>query len=171
MSIAKIKGCRVVGIAGSDDKIDYLRNELGVDAAINYKTTENMVDALKEACPQGIDVYFDNVGGPVSDAVFFSINKGARIVVCGAISMYNADKPDIGVRPQLFLIVKSAVMKGFIITEYLPRFAEGITQLASWFASGQLKHAETIVEGFENTPQAFLGLFSGDNLGKQIVKL
>lgn len=169
--IAKIKGCRVVGIAGSDDKIDYLRNELGVDAAINYKTTENMVDALKEACPQGIDVYFDNVGGPVSDAVFPLINKHARIVVCGAISMYNADKPDVGVRPQPFLIVKSALMKGFIITDYASRFAEGIGQLAAWFASGQLKHAETIVEGFENTPKAFLGLFTGDNLGKQIVKL
>ena len=169
--IAKIKGCRVVGIAGSDEKLDYLRNELGVDAALNYKTTENMVDALKEACPSGIDVYFDNVGGPVSDAVFFSINKHARIVVCGAISMYNADKPDVGLRPQPFLIVKSAVMKGFIITEYLPRFLEGVTQLATWFTSGQLKHAETIVEGFENTPKAFLGLFSGDNLGKQIVKL
>lgn len=169
--IAKIKGCRVVGIAGSDEKLAYLRNELGVAAALNYKTTENMVDALKEACPDGIDVYFDNVGGPVSDAVFFNINKHARIVVCGAISMYNADKPDIGLRPQPFLIVKSAVMKGFIITEYLPRFLEGITQLAAWFTSGQLKHAETIVEGFENTPHAFLGLFSGDNLGKQIVKL
>lgn len=169
--IAKIKGCRVVGIAGSDEKVDYLRNELGVDVAINYKTVENMLEALKEACPDGVDVYFDNVGGETSDAVMFLINKFARIVVCGAISMYNSDKPDLGLRPQPFLIVKSALMKGFIITEYLPRFAEGITQLASWFTSGQLKHAETIVEGFENTPQAFLGLFSGDNLGKQIVKL
>lgn len=169
--IAKLKGCRVVGIAGSDEKINYLRAELGVDVAINYKTTENMTEALREACPQGVDVYFDNVGGPVSDAVMFLINKFARIVVCGAISMYNADKPDLGLRPQPFLIVKSALMKGFIITEYAPRFAEGIRQLAAWFISGQLKHAETIVEGFDNTPQAFLGLFSGENLGKQIVKL
>lgn len=169
--IAKIKGCRVVGIAGSDEKTDYLRNELGVDAAINYKTTENMLDALKEACPEGIDVYFDNVGGETSDVVMFLINKFARIVACGAISMYNSDKPDIGLRPQPFMIVKSAMIKGFIITEYLPRFAEGITQLAAWFTSGQLKHVETIVEGFENTPQAFIGLFAGENLGKQIVKL
>lgn len=169
--IAKIKGCRVVGIAGSDEKVEYLRNELGVDEAINYKTTENMLEALKEACPQGIDVYFDNVGGETSDAVLFLINKFARIVACGAISMYNADKPDIGLRPQPFMIVKSAMIKGFIITEYMPRFAEGIAQLAAWFTSGQLKHAETIVEGFDNTPQAFLGLFSGENLGKQIVKL
>ena len=169
--IAKLKGCRVVGIAGSDEKIEYLRNELGVDAAINYKTTENMLDALKEACPEGVDVYFDNVGGATSDAVLFLLNKHARIVACGAISMYNSDQPDVGLRVQPFMIVKSALIKGFIITEYAARFGEGITQLAAWFTSGQLKHAETIVEGFENTPQAFLGLFSGDNLGKQIVKL
>jgi NADPH-dependent curcumin reductase CurA len=169
--IAKIKGCRVVGIAGSDEKNDYLRNELGVDVAINYKTTADMLEALKEACPDGIDVYFDNVGGAISDAVLYLINKHARIVACGAISMYNADKPDVGLRVQPFMIVKSAMIKGFIITEYLARFTEGITQLAAWFTSGQLKHAETIVEGFDNTPQAFLGLFSGDNLGKQIVKL
>jgi NADPH:quinone reductase len=169
--IAKIKGCRVVGIAGSEEKNDYLRNELGVDVAINYKTTADMLEALKEACPQGIDVYFDNVGGAISDAVLYLINKHARIVACGAISMYNSDKPDVGLRVQPFMIVKSAMIKGFIITEYLARFTEGITQLAAWFTSGQLKHAETIVEGFDNTPQAFLGLFSGDNLGKQIVKL
>ena len=168
--IAKIKGCRVVGIAGSDEKNDYLRNELGVDVAINYKTTADMLEALKEACPDGIDVYFDNVGGAISDAVLYLINKHARIIACGAISMYNADKPDVGLRVQPFMIVKSAMIKGFIITEYLARFAEGVTQLAAWFTSGQLKHAETIVEGFDNTPQAFLGLFSGDNLGKQIVK-
>jgi NADPH-dependent curcumin reductase CurA len=130
-----------------------------------------MVDALKQACPQGIDVYFDNVGGEVSDAVLPVINNGARLVICGQISMYNADKPDIGLRPQPFILVNSAVMRGFIITQYVARFAEGIAQLAAWFTSGKLKHAETIAEGFENTPQAFLGLFSGENLGKQIVKL
>src|SRR6185369_1876766 len=168
--IAKIKGCRVVGTAGSDEKCDYLRNELGVDVAINYKTTESMVDALKEACPKGIDVYFDNVGGEVSEAVLPLINKGARLVICGQISIYNSDKPPIGLQPQPFLLVNSATMKGFIVTQYMNRFAEGITQLAQWFTSGQLKHAETIVEGFENTPHAFIGLFSGENLGKQIVK-
>jgi len=169
--IAKLKGCRVVGTAGSDDKCDYLRRELGVDAAINYKTAGNMVAALKAACPGGIDVYFDNVGGDVSDAVMPLINKGARLVLCGQISMYNSDKPPVGPRPQPYLLVNSATMKGFIITQYLNRFAEGIQQLAQWFISGQLKHAETFVEGFENTPHAFIGLFSGENLGKQIVKI
>ena len=169
--IAKLKGCRVVGTAGSDEKCDYLRRELGVDAAINYKTAGNMVAALKEACPKGIDVYFDNVGGDVSDAVFPLITNGARLVICGQISMYNMDKPDIGMRPQPFILVNSAIMQGFIITNYMSRFAEGIAQLAQWFMSGKLKHAETVVEGFENTPRAFIGLFSGENLGKQIVKI
>jgi NADPH-dependent curcumin reductase CurA len=168
--IAKIKGCRVVGIAGSDHKNKYLSDELGVDAVINYKT-EKVAEALKAACPDRIDVYFDNVGGEISDAVFPLLNQGARIVICGQISLYNLDKPDVGPRPQPYLLVNSALMKGFIITGYGPRFAEGVTQLAQWLTAGKLKYAETIVEGFENTPQAFIGLFSGDNLGKQIVKV
>lgn len=168
--IAKIKGCRAIGIAGNDDKNQYLRDKLGVDAAINYKNP-GMPQALKEACPNGIDVYFDNVGGEVSDAVLPLLKHGARIVICGQISLYNLDKPDVGPRPQPYLLVNSALMKGFIITEYAARFAEGVTQLAQWLAVGKLKYAESIVEGFENTPQAFIGLFTGDNLGKQIVKV
>jgi NADPH:quinone reductase len=169
--IAKLKGCRVVGIAGSDEKNDYLRGELGVDATINYKTAGNVFEALKEACPNGVNIYFDNVGGEVSDAVLPLLSNGARLVICGQISMYNLAKPDIGLRPQPFILVNSALMKGFIITQYTNRFAEGVTQLAQWFMSGKLKHVETIVEGFENTPQAFIGLFSGENLGKQVVKV
>jgi NADPH:quinone reductase len=168
--IAKIKGCRVVGIAGSDEKNRYLIDQLGVDVALNYKT-KDLPFALKDACPQGVDVYFDNVGGVVSDAVLPLISNGARIVICGQISMYNSDQPDVGLRAQPFLLVKSALMKGFIVTQYSARFTEGVKQLAEWFQSGKLKHAETITEGFENTPRAFLGLFSGDNLGKQIVKI
>ena len=168
--IAKIKGCRVVGTAGSDAKNDYLRRELGVDATINYKT-DNIFAALKEACPNGIDVYFDNVGGDVSDAVLPQINEGARIVICGQISMYNSTTIETGIRPQPFLLKNSALMQGFIIRRYASRFVEGVTQLAQWFMSGKLKHAETIVEGFDNTPHAFIGLFSGDNLGKAIVKI
>jgi len=168
--IAKIKGCRVVGIAGSDEKNRYLRDELGVDATINYKS-EDVFESLKRSCPNGIDVYFDNVGGAVSDAALRLLNNGARIPLCGQISMYCSDQPDIGLRPQPLLLVKSALMKGFIITSYMPRFEEGITQLAQWFMSGQLKHRETIVDGFENTPRAFIGLFSGENIGKQIVRV
>ena len=168
--LAQIKGCRVVGIAGSDDKNKYLREELGVDAAINYKT-ESVAQALKEACPDRIDVYFDNVGGEISDAVMPLLNLGARIVICGQISLYCLERPDVGPRPQTHLLINGALMKGFIITAYGSRFAEGVTQLAQWLIAGKLKYAETIVEGFENTPQAFIGLFSGENLGKQIVKV
>jgi NADPH-dependent curcumin reductase CurA len=169
--IAKLKGCRVVGTAGSDEKCNYLRHELGVDAAINYKTAGNMFDALKDACPKGVDVYFDNVGGDVSDAVMPLITNGARVVICGQISMYNDETPPLGPRPQRYLLTNSARMEGFIVTNYMSRFAEGVQQLAQWFIAGQLKSAETIVDGFENTPNAFIGLFSGENLGKQIVKI
>ena len=168
--IAKIKGCRVVGIAGGDEKNRYLKDELGVDAVIDYKQG-HIEQALREACPNGVDVYFDNVGGKVSDAILPLLNHGARIVICGQISIYNLDQPDIGLRPQPYLLVNSAVMRGFIITEFAARFSEGVTQMAQWVAAGKLKYAETIVEGFENTPRAFIGLFSGENLGKQIVKV
>ena len=168
--IAKIKGCRAVGIAGSDEKNQYLTAELGVDAAINYKSSE-MSQALRDACPNGIDVYFDNVGGEVSDAVLPLLKHGARVVICGQISLYNLDKPDIGPRPQTYLLINSALMKGFIITEYAARFGEGLMNLAQWLVAGKLKYAETVAEGFENTPKAFIGLFSGENLGKQIVKV
>ncbi|MGB7923164.1 MAG: NADP-dependent oxidoreductase [Pyrinomonadaceae bacterium] len=169
--IAKIKGCRVVGIAGSDEKNRYLTDELGVDAAINYKSSTDLKQALHDACPRGVDVYFDNVGGDISDDVMAIINHGARIVICGQISLYNLEKPDVGPRPQPYLLVNSALMKGFIITEYAARFAEGINQLRQWLAAGKLKYVENIVEGFENTPQALLGLFAGENLGKQLVKV
>ena len=168
--IAKIEGCRTVGIAGSDEKNRYLTKELGVDAAINYKDAD-LRQALKAACRNGVDVYFDNVGGEVSDAVLPLLNHGARIVICGQISLYNLDRPDVGPRFQPYLLVNSALMKGFIITEYAARFSEGVVQLAKWLALGKLKYAESIVEGFENTPHAFIGLFRGENLGKQIVKI
>ena len=168
--IAKIKGCRVVGIAGTDEKNDYLRDELGFDATINYKT-DDVAASLAEACPDGVDVYFDNVGGEISDAVLRLINHGARISVCGQISMYNLEKPDEGMRPQPLLLTNSAKMQGFIVSDFSADFAQGREQLTQWFEAGKLKYAENIVEGFENTPDAFLGLFEGDNTGKQLVKV
>jgi NADPH-dependent curcumin reductase CurA len=141
-----------------------------VDATANYKSGD-IRQALKEACPKGVDVYFDNVGGEVSDAVLPLIKHGARIVICGQISLYNLEKPDVGPRPQPYLLVNSALMKGFIVTDYSSRFVEGVVQLAQWLAQGKLKYAESVVEGFENTPRAFIGLFTGENLGKQIVKV
>jgi len=169
--IAKIKGCRVVGIAGSDEKNEYLEHELWVDRTINYKTAVDMRQSLKDACPNGVDIYFDNVGGNISDAVMPFINKAARIIICGQISLYNLEQPDVGPRSQPYLLVKRALMQGFIITDYAPRFTEGVKQLGQWLGEGKMKYAENIVEGFENTPRAFLGLFSGENLGKQLVRV
>ena len=168
--LAKIKGCRVAGIAGSDEKNAYLRDELGFDATINYKT-DDVTAVLKDACPDGVDVYFDNVGGEISDAVLKLINHGARISVCGQISMYNLEKPDQGMRPQPLLLTNSAKMQGFIVSDFSADFAQGREQLTQWFSAGKLKYAENIVEGFENTPDAFLGLFEGENTGKQLVKV
>lgn len=169
--IAKLKGCRVVAVAGSDEKNKYLTGELGADAAINYKTSADLRRELKAACPRGVDVYFDNVGGEISDAVMSLVNKGARAVICGQISLYNLETPDVGPRVQPVLLVNSASMRGFIVSDYAARFAEGVGALGGWLAEGKLKYAENIVEGFENTPRAFLGLFTGENLGKQLVKV
>ncbi|MED1740178.1 NADP-dependent oxidoreductase [Bacillus swezeyi] len=171
--IAKIKGARVVGIAGSDEKTAYLKEQLGFDETINYKTTENIALALEKACPNGVDVYFDNVGGSISDAVLTLINKFARIPVCGAISSYNAEsaKDDMGPRVQTALIKSSALMKGFVVNDYRDRFPEGAKQLAEWLKSGRIQYEETITEDFERIPEAFLGLFKGKNLGKQLIKV
>jgi NADPH-dependent curcumin reductase CurA len=167
--IAKIKGCRAVGIAGTDSKIAWLTGEIGFDAAFNYKTTQDYVAKLKELCPTGIDCYFDNVGGPVTDAVLPVLNVGARISICGQISQYNSAKPEPGVRPYVYLLSKQARAEGFIITQFAPRFPEGIAQMAQWLREGKLKHREEIVRGFENAPRALIGVLSGANTGKMLV--
>ncbi|QOT00329.1 NADP-dependent oxidoreductase [Brevibacterium sp. JNUCC-42] len=169
--IAKMKGARVVGIAGSDEKISYLIEELGFDTAINYKTTSNIQLELAKACPNGVDIYFDNVGGTISDAVLSLINQGARIPICGQISLYNSEKQDVGPRIQVQLLRKMATMKGFLVSQYTDRYEEGMTQMAQWIKEKKIKYSDNIVEGLENAPKAFLGLFSGDNTGKQLVKV
>ena len=169
--IAKIHGCRVVGIAGSDEKTKYVINELGFDTAINYKKASDLRKSLKEACPNGVDIYFDNVGGAISDAVLSLINNNARIPLCGQISLYNERHLPMGPRIQSLLLTHSALMKGFIVRNYADRFDEGIHQLADWLKEKKLKYAENVVDGLENAPQAFIGLFAGENLGKQLVKV
>jgi NADPH:quinone reductase len=169
--IAKLKGCRVIGIAGSDEKTEYLKNTLGFDEGINYKTTDNMREALAAACPDGVDVYFDNVGGEISDAVYTLLNKFARIAVCGQIALYNATSIPTGPRVEPILLKKSALMKGFIVSDYAARFPEAATELVSWLKAGKLQYEEHIVEGFDQLPQAFFGLFKGENTGKQLVKV
>jgi NADPH:quinone reductase len=168
--IAKILGCRVVGITGSQEKCSYLVHELGFDAAVNYKNS-NFENEIKNACPQGVDVYFDNVGGIISDLVLKYINKHARIALCGQISTYNLENPDIGQRHFRTLIVKSAQARGFIVYDYKERYLEAIDQMSLWIKQGKIKCPETLVKGLENMPQAFLGLFTGDNIGKQLVQI
>jgi NADPH-dependent curcumin reductase CurA len=168
--IAKIKGARTVGIAGSNEKINLLTKELGFDAAVNYKSPR-FAEELKKACPKGVDVYFDNVGGTVTDNVLSLLNRSGRMVVCGQISQYNQDKPDIGPRPFLTFLNKGALMKGFLVMNYYERFPEGLQQMAQWIKEGKLKYKETITNGLENTPKAFIALFKGENIGKQLVKL
>ncbi len=169
--IAKLKGCRVVGIAGSDEKNAYLKDVLKVDEVINYHTENNMKAAIARTCPDGVDVYYDNVGGEISDAVFSHINKFARIILCGQISTYNVTDVPVGPRPQPLMVKKIALMQGFIVRNYSARFGEGIQQLAQWFGEGKLTYRETIVEGFETLPETFIGLFHGKNTGKLLVKM
>jgi hypothetical protein len=169
--IAKILGCRAVGIAGSDEKVSWLVNELGFDAAFNYKTTENYVLTLKELCPAGIDCYFDNVGGEITDAVFPVLNPRSRISVCGQISQANAQKRDPGLRILIYLLSKQARAEGFLVYQFADRYPEGIAQMARWIKDGKLKYREQIVEGFENTPAAFIGMLKGENTGKMLVKV
>jgi NADPH-dependent curcumin reductase CurA len=169
--IAKLQGCHVVGVAGSEEKVAYLTQELGFDAGFNYKTTADYVQKLKEVCPQGIDVYFDNVGGPLTDAVFQAMNVHARISVCGQISQYNLEQPERGPRLLWKLIEKRAKVQGFLILDYATRFSEGLQQLVEWYRAGKLRCRETIVEGIENAPKAFIGMLQGQNIGKQLVKV
>jgi NADPH-dependent curcumin reductase CurA len=169
--IGKILGLRVVGIAGTDEKVEMLKSEFGFDAAINYNTPDNMIEAIAKTCPDGVDVYFDNVGGEISEAVLFNINKFSRTVNCGAISVYNNTELPKSISVQPFLVKKSSSMQGFVITDFADKHPEGVRQLAEWFGQDKLKFTETIEEGFENIPQAFLDLFDGKNKGKMVVKL
>jgi NADPH-dependent curcumin reductase CurA len=168
--IAKIKGCRVVGIAGSDDKVQYLVDELGFDAAFNYKSTDNYLEKYRELCPNGVDVYFDNVGGPITDAVFPVLNVKGRVPVCGQISQYNNQKQELGPRFMWTLIAKQAKVEGFLVFQFFEKFAAAAAEMAGWIKEGKLKYREDIVEGFENMPQAFIGMLQGDNTGKRLVK-
>lgn len=170
--LAKSAGARVVGIVGSEKKAKYITETLGYDAAVEYKKG-NVSDQLKETCPDGIDVYYENVGGEISEAVWPLLNVFARIPVCGAISSYNLKEgeKDIGLRIQPFLINTRAKMQGLLVGDFADSFDEAYDALEKAVANGELKFEETIYDGFHKTPDAFLGLFSGENIGKQIVKV
>ena len=169
--LAKLQGCRAVGIAGGREKCSWIVQECGFAAAIDYKSDagRDLDAAIRAACPKGVDVYFDNVGGPMLEPVLGNINERARILLCGAISGYNATEPAPGPRNLWELIVRSARMEGFLIKDFIDRWPEGAAKMAEWVLSGQLKYREHIDKGLENAPRSFLRLFSGDHQGKLIV--
>jgi NADPH-dependent curcumin reductase CurA len=169
--IAKIKGCRVIGSAGSDAKVSWLIDEAGIDAAFNYKEAEDLVAELGKYCPGGIDVYFENVGGKHLEAALEHMNPCGRIVMCGMISQYNATRPEPGPRNLFYVTVKRLTVQGFIVSDHAHRRDQFYAEMARWIAEGRIKWKETILEGIENAPRAFIGLFKGENFGKMIVKI
>jgi len=169
--LANLSGCRVIGFAGSPEKTSWLTEDLGFDAAIDYKATDDYREALDDAAPGGVDVYFDNVGGPITDAVFTRLNRDARVAVCGQIAHYNEEGVPTGPRKLPTLIPARARVEGFLVSDFASHFEEASQRLATWVATGDLVHRETVVEGLDRAPEAFLGLFSGENVGKQVVRV
>lgn len=169
--IARIKGCRVVGSAGSEEKVSWLVEEAGVDAAFNYKSVENLTGELQKHCPKGIDIDFENVGGKHLEAALESMNPFGRVVFCGMISLYNAIRPPRAPVNLVYAIPKRLTLKGFIVSDHLDRQPQFNQDMAAWIKEGRIKWKETILDGIENAPKAFLGLFTGDNFGKMLVKL
>lgn len=169
--LAKHRGCRVVGVAGSDAKVSWLQSELGFDAAVNDSCADDLQVKLGELCPDGIDIYFDNVGGVVTDAVMRRLNVGARVSVCGQISQLNLEAPEVGPRWLARVVVKQAKVQGFPFSDYVNRFPEGRERLARWLRQGKLKYREDVAQGIEAAPQAFIEMLHGRNQGKQLVQL
>lgn len=168
--IAKIRGCRTVGIAGGSEKTRLCREEFGYDAAIDYKSGD-LEQALDRACPDGIDVYFDNTSGAISDAVMARLRVGARVVICGTASIASWDPPPTGPRVERHLLVKRARMQGFLIFDYAARFSEGLDALAQWVRAGAIRYREDVLEGLEQAPGSIAGLYRGENLGKRIIRI
>jgi NADPH-dependent curcumin reductase CurA len=169
--IAKIKGCRVVGSTGSDEKVKWLLEEAGIDAAFNYKAVDNLLEELPKQCPDGIDVYFDNVGGTHLEAAIDAMKNHGRIVLCGMISIYNATRPPRAPRNLVSAIPKRLTLRGFIIYDHSNRQSQFQQDMGQWLKQEQIHWKETIVQGIENAPKAFISLFAGENIGKMLVKL
>ncbi len=168
--IAKLKGCRVVGIAGGKAKCDWVVKELGFDACIDYKAGD-VKAGLKEHCPKGVDIYFDNVGGDILDAVLTRITRGARIIICGAISQYNNTTPVKGPANYLSLLVNRARMEGIVVFDYADRYPVAIAEMAGYLKDGKMKSKEDVVDGIENFPETLLKLFNGENFGKLVLRV
>jgi NADPH-dependent curcumin reductase CurA len=168
--IAKLMGCRTVGLTGSADKVALCRDTFGYDAAINYKS-KDFEDGLAAACPRGADVYFDNTAGVISDAVLRHLAIGARIVICGTASVANWEPPPLGPRVERHILTKRARMSGFLVFDYYHRYEEAVTRLADWVRAGRIRYVEDIVDGIENCPGAIADLYRGDNIGKRLIRL
>jgi NADPH-dependent curcumin reductase CurA len=168
--IAKIKGCRVIGIAGGNEKCKYVKNELGFDEVIDYKN-DNIYSALKKYCPDGIDVYFDNVGGEILEAALAKLRMNSRVIICGAISQYNSKSKMKGPSNYLSLLVNRATMKGMVVFDYKNDYPIAIKQISEWFQQGKLKSNESIFNGIDNFYEIFLKLFNGNKRGKLILKI
>jgi len=169
--IAKIKGCRVIGSAGSREKVSWLMNEAGIDGAFNYKETGDLVAEVGKHCPKGIDVYYENVGGKHLEAALEHLNLFGRIVMCGMISQYNATEPQPGPRNLFYVTTKRLTVRGFIVSDHLDRRSQFLGDMSQWIAEGRIKWKETIAAGIENAPKAFISLFKGENFGKMLVKI
>ena len=169
--LGKLAGCRAVGIAGGSKKCAFVTETLGLDACIDYKAVKDLRAAIAAACPNGVDVYFDNVGGAVSDAVFLNLNFFARVALCGAISQYNAAAPELGPRLLGLFVGRRVNMRGFIVSDFAGKWAPAMRQMGEWVRSGAIKYKEDIVEGIENAPRAFIGLLRGENFGKLQVRV
>ena len=168
--IAKIMGCKVIGIAGSDVKTDYCLYELGFDNVINYKT-DNILTKISEYAPSGVDIYFDNVGGEISDNVISNLSIGARIAICGQISLYNLEENEKGDRVGSTLLINQASMTGFLVFQFKSRYQEGLSKLSQWLLDEKIKYKEDIVSGIENAPDTFIGMMKGKNFGKLLIKI
>ncbi len=169
--IAKNLGCKVIASTGSDEKVDWLKNELKVDYAFNYKKVENLVLHFKEVCPDGFDLYFDNVGGDFLESAIFQMKTYGRIVICGRISQMNATNPGSGLKNMAYVLVKRLTIKGFLIFDHDNEREPFETEMSKWLADGKIKFKETIYEGIENAPKSFIDLLNGKNIGKMLVKI
>jgi NADPH-dependent curcumin reductase CurA len=167
--LARIWGCRAVGIAGGGQKCDYVTRELGFDACVDYKAA-NLKEALRQACPSGVDVYFDNVGGQIFDTLLTQMNLHARVVVCGLISDYNATEP-YAIRNWRAVLVNRIRLQGMIVFDWKERYGEATKALGGYFGEGKLKYRESVIEGLDNAPRGLIALLKGENFGKQLVKL
>lgn len=169
--IGKIMGCKVIGIVGTDEKAELIRSKFGFDHAINYNSTPDIRSAIAACCPDGVNIYFDNVGGSISDGVIVNMSNYGRIAACGSISNYNDSEEQMSPALLPLVVYKFLTIQGFLIGDYATRFPEAVAQLATWLQQGRLSYTETIIDGFENLPGAFIGLFEGKNQGKMLVRV